>query len=402
MKKSLAFMTTAILAVGLLTACGGKDNAEVTPSPAPTDVVADSNTNVADPNTSVTDPDTGVTDPDTSVNVPVTDVERVVLKDYPVEDYVTLGEYKGIQVTIPGKEVTQEEWDTLSAQVYSDFVPEEDCIKDRAVEMGDLINLDYSGKKDGVVFDGGTATGQQLGIGSGSFIEGFEEGLVGVMPGETVDLNLTFPEKYHSADLAGQAVVFTVTVNYIYPGEETWSDDVVAAAGNAEFTTVEEMKQYVYDYLKDYKEYYYEVNLENAVVGAFINQCQYTGTATELIQSYKNDFTLTMSNEAALYGMDVNSLCNYYYGMDLQTFLTVYVEDSARQSLAFQAVANAENLNLNDEDFDARLLEIAVSAGCSTIDEYIGTNPKEGYRELFMLEDVIAFLIENAVVNTTE
>ncbi len=393
MKKRLVFLLTTVMTVCMFAACGKEENAEATPTPIPADIYANLNSGV-------TDSDTDVADSNASTSV--TEVERIVLKDYPVENYVTLGDYKNIEVTIPGKEVTQEEWDTLNAQVYSDFVTDVSGIKDRAVEMGDLINLDYSGMKDGVVFDGGTATNQQLGIGSKSFIDGFEDGLVGVMPGETVDLNLTFPDDYGNTELAGQAVVFTVTVNFIYPGEETWSDDVVAAAGNANFTTVEEMKQYVYDYLKDYKEYYYDVNLENAVVEAFMNQCQYTGTATDLIASYEYDFTLTMTNEAAMYGLDVDTLCSYYYGMDLQTFLMLYVEESARQSLAFQALANAENLNISDEDFDARLLEIAVSAGCTTIEEYIGDNPKEGYRELFMLEDVIAFLIENATVNIEE
>lgn len=393
MKKGLVYLLTAVMAVNLFTACGKEEGTEATPSPAPTDSVADPNAGVADPNAGVTAP---------GENIPATNVERIILQDYPVENYVTLGDYKNIEVTIPGKEVTQAEWDTLNAQVYSDFVTVEDGIKDRAVEMGDLINLDYSGKKDGVVFDGGTATNQQLGIGSKSFIDGFEDGLVGVMPGETVDLNLTFPENYGNMELAGQAVVFTVTVNYIYPGEETWSDDVVAAAGNPDFATVEEMKQYVYDYLKDYKEYYYDINLENAVVEAFLNQCQFNGTATDLTESYRNDFILTMSNEAVMYGVDVDTLCSYYYGMDLQTFLTLYVEESVRQSLAFQAVANAENLNLSEEDFEARLLEVALSAGAATIEEYIGEYPKDGYRELFMLEDVIAFLIENATVNTEE
>ena len=180
MKKSLVFLLTAVMAVSLFTACGKEEGTEVTPSPAPTDSVADPNAGVTDPNAGVTDPNAGVTDP--NANVPTTSVERIVLKDYPVENYVTLGDYKNIEVTIPGKEVTQAEWDTLNAQVYSDFVTVEDGIKDRAVEMGDLINLDYSGKKDGVVFDGGTATNQQLGIGSKSFIDGFEDGLKSYLP----------------------------------------------------------------------------------------------------------------------------------------------------------------------------------------------------------------------------
>jgi len=382
MKKGLVYLMTAVMAVGLFTACGNKENTQ-------------------DPGVTATaTPDASGTNNE-GTQTPV--ANRVVLKDLDVAKYVTLGDYKNIEVTMAGPEVDQEEWDLINAQVYNDFVTAESGgVLDRAVENGDLVNIDYSGKKDGVVFDGGTAAAQQLEIGSGSFIAGFEEGLVGVMPGETVDLNLTFPEVYHNADLEGQAVVFTVTVNFIYPTSESWSDDVVASAENSDFTTVEEMKQYVYDYLEEYNAYYYDINLENAVVEAFINQCEFKDVPEELVQSYRDDFTLTMSNEAAMYGMDVDSLCYYYYGVDLATFLDTYVTESAKQSLAFQAVANAENMNLSDADFDARLLELATQYGCTSIEQYIGANPKEGYRELFMLEDVVAFLVENATVKQPE
>lgn len=381
MKKGLVYLMTVVLAVGLFTACGSKEG---TQEPG---VTATATPDASGTNTVVT---------------PSGEVERVVLKDINTDEYVTLGDYKNIEVTLAGPEVDQEEWDALNAQVYNDLVTAEAGVLDRAVANGDIVNIDYSGKKDGVVFDGGTAAAQQLEIGSGSFIAGFEEGLVGVMPGETVDLNLTFPKGYHNAELAEQAVVFTVTVNFIYPTEDSWSDDVVASAENPDFTTVEEMKQYVYDYLEEYNAYYYDINLENAVVEAFINQCEFKGVPEELIQSYRDDFTLTMSNEAAMYGMDVDSLCYYYYGVDLATFLDSYVTESAKQSLAFQAVANAENMNLSDEDFDARLLALATQYGCTTIEQYIGANPKEGYRELFMLEDVVAFLVENATVKQPE
>ena len=382
MKKGLVYLMTAVMAVGLFTACGNKENTQ-------------------DPGVTATaTPDASGTNNE-GTQTPV--ANRVVLKDLDAAKYVTLGDYKNIEVTMAGPEVDQEEWDLINAQVYNDFVTAESGgVLDRAVENGDLVNIDYSGKKDGVVFDGGTAAAQQLEIGSGSFIAGFEEGLVGVMPGETVDLNLTFPKVYHNADLAGQAVVFTVTVNFIYPTSESWSDDVVASAENSDFTTVEEMKQYVYDYLEEYNAYYYDINLENAVVEAFINQCEFKDVPEELVQSYRDDFTLTMSNEAAAYGMDVDSLCYYYYGVDLATFLDTYVTESAKQSLAFQAVANAENMNLSDADFDARLLELATQYGCTSIEQYIGANPKEGYRELFMLEDVVAFLVENATVKQPE
>ncbi len=380
MKKALVLLLTTVMALQLLTACGEEGNATPTPTPAPTDNV------VSNP--------TG--------NITATDAERIVLKDFPVEDYVTLGDYKNITVTLAGPEVTQSDWDTLNKQVYNDMVTlENGGITDRAVAEGDIINLDYSGKKDGVAFEGGTASAQQLEIGSDSFIDGFEDGLVGVMPGETVDLNLTFPELY-TPELAGQAVVFTVTVNFIYPTEENWSDDLIAAAGNENYNSIDTMKQFVYDYIKSYNEYYYQIDLENAVVKAFMDQCKITETPADLMESYQNDFINTLTAEATAYGMDANSLCNYYYGMDLQTFLKTYVEESVRQSLAFQALANAENMNLSDEDFDARLLELVTEGGYTSIEEYIGSNPKEGYRELFMLEDVISFLLENATVNRPE
>ncbi len=384
MKKLLTTLLTTVLAVQVLTACGAQEDTNTTPTPAPTDSV----------NTAPIEGEDAVAG---------TDANRIVLKDYPVEDYVTLGDYKNMTVILAGTEVAQSDWDTLNAQVYNEMVTlENGGMTDRAVAEGDIINLDYSGKKDGVVFDGGTAASQQLEIGSDSFIDGFEDGLIGVMPGETVDLNLTFPANYDNVELAGQAVVFTVTVNFIYPTEEYWSDEVIAAAGNENFNSIETMKQYVYDYIKDYNEYYYDINLENEVVKTFIEECQFKEIPADLVESYRNDFILTMTNEAANYGMDVNSLCNYYYGMDLQSFLSIYVEESVKQSMAFQAVANAENMNLSDEAFDARLQELADSYGYTGIEEYIGNNPKEGYRELFMLEDVVAFLVENTTVNNPE
>ena len=242
MKKGLVYLLTAVMTVGLFTACGSKEGTQepgVTATATPE-----------------------ISNEQGTSNVVTNNVERVVLKDLNTEEYVTLGDYKNIEVMVAGPDVDNAEWASLNAQIYNEFVSAENGIKDRAVENGDWVNIDYSGKKDGVAFDGGTAAAQLLEIGSGMFIAGFEEGLVGVMPGETVDLDLTFPADYGNTELAGQAVVFTVTVNYIYPGEEDWSDDVVAAAGNAEYTTVEEMKQYVYDYLHEYNAYYYDINVK--------------------------------------------------------------------------------------------------------------------------------------------
>lgn len=394
MKKGLILLMTAIMTMSVFSACGAKENNQEQ------DVVATATPEATDTNEADATP-VPAEDDETVTTTP--QPVRVALKDINTEEYVTLGDYKNIEVVVASAEVAPETVEELCAQIYNEHVTaEHGGVLDRAVANGDWVNIDYSGKKDGVAFEGGTAAAQQLEIGSGSFIAGFEEGLVGVMPGETVDLNLTFPEEYHSAELAGQAVVFTVTVNFIYPTSDNWSDDILACDDHAEFSTVEEMRQYIRDYLEDYYAYYYEVDVENAVVEAFMNQCEFKGVPEDLLQSYKDDYALTINNEAAMYGMDADTLCYYYYGVDLATFLDTYVIDSVEQNLAFQAVANAEGMNLNDEDFENRLLELAVAAGCSTVEEYIGANPKEGYREMLMLEDVVSFLVENATVKQPE
>ena len=140
--------------------------------------------------------------------------DRILYKNG-LERYVTLGDYKGITVDTASDEY-KATYDTITASDVSDNnFYSEDPITEGKVQNNDIANIDYEGKKDGVAFDGGTAQGYDLTIGSGTFIPGFESGLIGKEIGSTVDLNLTFPENYGSAELAGQAVVFTVKINSV-------------------------------------------------------------------------------------------------------------------------------------------------------------------------------------------
>ena len=127
--------------------------------------------------------------------------------------YVKLGDYKGLSI-----DMSSDEWkEAYQAQQDADVQENELYVHktEGKVEDGDTVNIDYEGKKDGVAFAGGTAQGHDLTIGSNSFIDGFESGLIGKEIGSTVDLNLTFPEDYGSEELAGQDVVFTVKINYV-------------------------------------------------------------------------------------------------------------------------------------------------------------------------------------------
>lgn len=324
--------------------------------------------------------------------------DTTVLKDMKVDKYVTVGEYKGLQVNVAPATVDETALQAEINGIYMNYVTAENGgIADRAVAVGDTVNIDYTGKKDGVAFDGGTATGQSLTIGSGQFIDGFEDGLVGVMPGETVDLDLTFPEAYHSADLAGQAVVFTVTVNFIQPTE--LEDSVVASMGIADVTNLEELEQYAYDYLYETAVMNREAQIQNVVMDAFMKNCTFKEVPEALVEKYENASRDNITATAAGYGVDADTFTNIVYQMDMETFIATYASEAVKQDLAMQWVANNENLNISDEELDAMLLEQAQMYGLSTIEEYIGEASKEDYREYFLYDKVLGFLVENAVVS---
>ncbi len=322
--------------------------------------------------------------------------ESDTLKDMKVEKYVKLGEYKAIPVSVEAASVDDEEWNSLMNQVYMEYLTEADGITDRAVKDGDTANIDYEGKKDGVAFEGGTAQGYNLGIGSGSFIPGFEDGLVGVMPGETVDLNLTFPTTYDNTELAGQEVVFTVKVNYIL--DLAMKDEVIRSMEIEGVSNVSEFRQYIYDYLYSNEQANYENLLKNTVLRNFMDGCTFSEVPEGLVEKYREITRSSLESQASMYGMDVETLVYYSYGTDLETFLEDYCTEAAKQDVALQAVANCESLNINDEELDAKLLEYANNSGVDTIEEFIGETDKEEYRDYFMHERVLDYLVQNAIV----
>ena len=362
MKKKTLGLLAAILSVCMLAGCGAKDTGDGTGA---------------------------ATDAGT---------ESTALKD--MDKYVTLGEYKGLAVSVDTVEVDEDEWDTLVNNVYyGNITAENGGIMDRAVETGDTVNIDYEGKKDGVAFDGGTAQGYDLTIGSGNFIAGFEDGLIGVMPGETVDLDLTFPENYGNSDLAGQAVVFTVSVNYIQPAQDgEFSDEIISNFGIDGVTNEEELRQYAYDYLNENAQQNYETNVQQAVMDAFMANNTFTSVPEAMVQKYSDAAESSITSMASAYGVDADTFTQYYYGQDLATFLSTYAEQTAKQDIALQAVANKENLNISDEELDQMLQDRATAAGYDTTSEYIGETSREDYREYFLYDKVLDYLVENAQI----
>ncbi len=322
------------------------------------------------------------------------------LKDIEVEKYMELtADYVGLPLVLPAKaEVTRETAEYVAWNTFtSTLTAENGGITDRAVEMGDTVNIDYEGKQDGVAFDGGTAAAQSLAIGSGSFIDGFEDGLVGVNPGETVDLNLTFPDPYqNNPDLAGAEVVFTVTVNFIYPAEMT--DETVAAITEGEYTTVDGFVTFCEEYLHAQVDYSYRMEQENAVVTSLEDIAKFKQVPDSLVKVYEERMRKSIETQATYYGVDVDTFCISNYYMDFDTYLQHGSEASAKQGMIFQYIANKENLTVSDEELDTSLQQYVEENGLESVEALLAEYDKEEFREYFMTNKVIDFVLENAMV----
>lgn len=387
--KKKAVILSALLLAGMFAACGEKNQSGLT------------STNET-LNTQSTGPQESDNDsPDTAEN---TDLEIAYLKDVVVEDYMTLNEeYVGLTLYIPAKEeVTDERVERLALNAYNNNIAILGGIVDRAVEIGDTINLDYSGFKDGVAFAGGTAQNQQLIIGSGQFIDGFEDGLVGVMPGETVDLNLSFPKGYGNTELAGQPVVFTVTVNYIYPdpisSTEEMQDEVISAMTEGEYETVDSFLEYCREYLEYEAEYDYTVYKENAVIAALEGLFSFDEVPRALQNKFEGSIRASLENTAMQNGIDIDTYCYYFYQVDAATYLELASQASTQQGMIFQFVANNENLTVSDEELEESLQRFAEENGVASVEELLLVTDRESFREYFLFEKVVDFIIENGHV----
>lgn len=308
-------------------------------------------------------------------------------------DYVNLGEYKGIEVAQALPEVTEEECDA-----YIDSLL---CMNpDRGVIEGDTVNIDYAGTLDGVAFDGGTAAGQDLGIGSGQFVPGFEEGLIGARVGETVEVPLTFPENYHEG-LAGKDVVFTVTVNSIRAKEPQELTEAFVERLGLGLQTVEELRQYAYDTLYEEAAAEYEEQVEDAALAAVLEQCEFVKDPPEaMVERHVGTLTSNLSMQASGYGLTLSQMMEMY-GIKEEEYQEQFRNQAveyANQQIAIKAIADVEGLEVTEEEFEQEVERLAEIAGAGSAENMMRTMDTAGYKEYMLSLKVLELLRENAVV----
>lgn len=339
------------------------------------------------------------------------------------EDYVDLCEYNGIPVEEAQPSVTDDYVEmyinyNLSSSASYKEITDRDTVKD-----GDVVNIDYDGTIDGAEFDGGSSTGYNLTIGSGSFIDGFEDGLIGKKVGATVSLNLTFPDDYSNTDVAGKDVVFKVTINSI---EELvtpeLTDDWVAEQNIDGVTTADEYREYTKKQLLTQAQSTYDSDVQSAITTYLQDNCTFRKDPPQAMVDRFSDYVLDYYTQYAnQYGMDLESFMQYVSPTEETdaaaaassgeesaaaassepAYMKTINEQAAKMAknyIIMQAIADKENLGVSKRDFNKKLSSEAASEGYSSVADYKKSEDEEAYYESLMIDNVMKFLTDNAVI----
>lgn len=315
-----------------------------------------------------------------------------------VKPEVTLGQYKGIEVEKIDTTATEEE---ITAEVDKERENNSRTItvEDRSVQDGDMTVIDFEGFVDGVAFDGGKGTDYPLTIGSGAFIPGFEEQLVGAEIGKELEVNVTFPEEYHAKDLAGKAAVFKCTVKEIKVKELPEADDDFAK-DVSEFDTMEEYKADLKKKVEERKVADAKAKKEDAVIEKIIE-----GAVMEIpeamIETQAEYLVDDFAQRLQMQGMSMDQYMQYT-GTTPEA-MTNQMKPQAKKRiesrLVLEAVAAAENIEIDDEAIEAEMNRMAEAykMELDKIKELISEEEKKNMREDLSIQKAIELVTESAV-----
>lgn len=319
---------------------------------------------------------------------------------FKASDYVTLSEYKGIEVTVDRIRITDSLVDKMiQNQLESNATVEE--VTGRAVMDGDIVNIDFEGFKDGVAFDGGSAEGVDLKIGSGQFIPGFEEGLIGANIGETVSLDLTFPEVYqNNPDLAGQAVVFKITINSISESKvPELTEEYVKE--NTEYDSIQAYKDAVRQQLQEISDENFETERMNAVLNKLIETSTFSTIPQSLLDYHADTYRSFMEQQVQItYGVSLDDYLAYIEMTkeEFEQVVSRFAEGQAKAELVERAIADAEKIKISENDYKELLPKYLSDRGVSSEESLRNHETKEQTIENMRRVKALDLVIENAVV----
>jgi trigger factor len=312
-----------------------------------------------------------------------------------VKPEVKLGEYKGIEVEEISTEVSEEDIDnelkTLQGRQAELVVKEEG-----KAENGDTLIIDFDGFVDGEAFDGGKAENYSLELGSNSFIPGFEEQLVGTVAGESKDVEVSFPEEYHAAELAGKPAVFKVTVHEIKGKELPALDDEFAKDVDEEVETLDALKAKIRTRLEDSKKHEAEHHLRDTVVEKAAANAEMELPAV-MVETEVDRMTKEFEQRLQMQGMNLE-LYFQFSGQDenaLREQMKSEAETRVRVNLTLEAIAKEENLEVTDEEVTAELTKMAEMYNMTVENIQQALGSLDGVKGDLQLKKAVDFLVEN-------
>ncbi|MDD4772342.1 MAG: trigger factor [Eubacteriales bacterium] len=301
--------------------------------------------------------------------------------DFDLAEHLSLGSYSGIEVSLSELEARLEQnTDDLLEQNST-----ENEITDRPVKNGDIANIDYTGTLNGEVFPGGSATNYDLEIGSGVFVEGFEEGIIGKNIDNIFDVKTVFPEDYvYNQDLAGQEVNFNIKVNSI---KEKIIPDLTDEfiKDFTDYETIDEYKTETRLTLKS--DFTWNKVIENSVVISY---------PKKNVEKYYNNMVKTYESYALQYGYTLESFISQSKGQSIEEFLTEaaeYAKSQVKQEMIMFSIARAENIEIDDDEYKEKSIEYAEKFGFDSVRDMEKAYTKETVKMNMLMEKVIDYVV---------
>lgn len=337
--------------------------------------------------------------PDLDVEEISKDNGLVMVVNVEVKPEFELGNYKGIEVAKIDNTVTEEEVKfeleemvNKNARLVS--------VEDRALEAGDTAVIDFEGFESGVAFEGGKGENYSLVIGSNSFIPGFEDQLVGKKAGEEVEVNVTFPEQYHAENLAGKAVVFNVKVNDVKVKELAELDDEFAK-DTSEFDTLAELRADVRAKLEKDATNKADAEMRNAIVEKVAANTEVELPAV-MVEHQIDNMLMELNYQLQYQGLNLQQLLSMT-GRDIAELREERKADAeklVKSSLVLEAIAKAENIEVNDEDFNAELEKMAAMYNMEVdkLKSSLRENDIEDIKGQVKIRKTIDLLVDNATI----
>ena len=315
-----------------------------------------------------------------------------------------INKYKGLKAVRLVQLVTDEQLAQQLEEIRRQY-PLSTNITDRAAKLGDEVLIDYAGFVGDTQFEGGTAERQPLMLGSGTFIPGFEEQLVGAKVGDKVDVRVTFPQEYHATDLAGKEAVFHCTVHAITAKTLRELDDQFAKDIGM-MSSMEEMKTVLRQQMQQYADQVADAQMRDQLLNALVAECEGLEASDELVEAELDDAVKTVYQQLQQQGLTLNDYLEFCGRTleDLRAELRPNAVSTVKARLALQEVSRLENITVSEEEIEAEYQVFSRECGIPVeqLKQACGNDAIEALRKDVTMKKTIAVLVDNAEITVQQ